>query len=163
IEIMEYANKVIKKVKSSDILLAKPVIRHGVPPDVLDFKCVKDMVHAIENLLKIQIASGYKSIALVGKTLKECQLLKESLSTPYEILLGDETLYEGQVLIVPSYVSKGLEFDVVFIFNIYEGYSDEDLDLKLLYVAITRARHRLFRMRIQGLGDSSELNTNSDS
>ncbi|HBV89285.1 MAG TPA: hypothetical protein DEF42_22150 [Desulfosporosinus sp.] len=121
------------------------------------------MVHAIENLLKIQIASGYKSIALVGKTLKECQLLKESLSTPYEILLGDETLYEGQVLIVPSYVSKGLEFDVVFIFNIYEGYSDEDLDLKLLYVAITRARHRLFRMRIQGLGDSSELNTNSDS
>ena len=44
IEIMEYANEVIKKVKSSDILLAKPVIRHGVPPHVKDFKSVKALV-----------------------------------------------------------------------------------------------------------------------
>ncbi|MCO1603080.1 RNA polymerase recycling motor HelD [Desulfosporosinus nitroreducens] len=152
IEIMEYANQVIKKVKATDILLAKPVIRHGVPPDVLAFKSVKDMVHAIENLLEIQLAGGYKSIALIGKTLKECQLLKKNLNIPCEILHGDETLYEGQVLIVPSYVSKGLEFDVVFIFNIHEHYSDEDLDLKLLYVAMTRARHRLFRMSISKSG-----------
>jgi DNA helicase-2/ATP-dependent DNA helicase PcrA len=146
IEIMEYANEVIKKVKATNILLAKPVIRHGVPPQIQTFKSVKDLVNALEKELETQVANDYKSIALIGKTLKECQLLKKNLSTPYEILQGDETLYEGQVLIVPSYVSKGLEFDVVFIFNIHEQYSDEDLDLKLLYVAITRARHRLFRM-----------------
>ena len=148
IEIMKYANEVIKKVKTSDIILAKPVIRHGIPPHALSFKSVKDMVHALENLLKIQLASGYKSIALIGKTLKECQLLKKNLTKSYDILQGDEALYEGQILIVPSYVAKGLEFDVVFIFNIHEHYSDEDLDLKLLYVAITRARHHLFRMSL---------------
>lgn len=148
IEIMEYANKVIEKVKSSDILLAKPVIRHGNPPQIQNFKSVKALVHALEKELEIQLASGYKSIALIGKTLKECKLLKKSLTTPYEILQGDEALYEGQVLIVPSYVAKGLEFDVVLIFNIHEHYSDEDLDLKLLYVAITRARHRLYRMSL---------------
>ncbi len=148
IEIMEYANEVIKKVKFTDILLAKPVIRHGAPPSVISFKSVKDMVLGIENLLEIQLASGYKSIALIGRTLKECQLLKKNLTKSYEILQGDETLYEGQILIVPSYVAKGLEFDVVFIFNLHEHYSDEDLDLKLLYVAITRARHCLFRMSL---------------
>lgn len=148
IEIMEYANEVIKKVKSSDIILAKPVIRHGAPPQVQNFKNLKALVHALENELETQLASGYKSIALIGKTLKECQLLKKSLTASYEILQGDEALYEGQILIVPSYVAKGLEFDVVLIFNIHEHYSDEDLDLKLLYVAITRARHRLYRMSL---------------
>ncbi|HBW34504.1 RNA polymerase recycling motor HelD [Desulfosporosinus sp. BICA1-9] len=148
IEIMDYANEVIKKVKSTDILLAKPVIRHGTPPYIIDFKSVKDMVLGIESLLEIQLASGYKSIALIGKTLKECQLLKKNLTKSYEILQGDETIYEGQILIVPSYVAKGLEFDAVFIFNIHEDYSDEELDLKLLYVAITRARHCLYRMSL---------------
>jgi len=148
IEIMEYANAVIKKVKTSDIILAKPVIRHGTLPYVLSFKSVKDMANAFENLLQIQLVSGYKSIALIGKTLKECQLLKKNLTKSYDILQGDEALYEGQILIVPSYVAKGLEFDVVFIFNIHEHYSNEDLDLKLLYVAITRARHHLFRMSL---------------
>lgn len=148
IEIMEYANEVIKKVKSSDILLAKPVIRHGVPPQVLSFKRVKDLVHVLESELELQLASGYKSIALIGKTLQECQLLKKNLAKSYEILQGDETLYEGQVLIVPSYVAKGLEFDIVFIVNLHEHYSEEDLDLKLLYVAITRARHRLYKMSL---------------
>lgn len=148
IEIMEYANEIIKKIKTSNILLAKPVIRYGVPPQVQSFKSIKDMVHALENELETQLASGYQSIALIGKTLKECQLLKKNLSKSYDILQGDEALYEGQILIVPSYVAKGLEFDVVFIFNIHEHYSDEELDLKLLYVAITRARHRLYRMSL---------------
>ena len=45
---------------------------------------------------------------------------------------------------MPSYLSKGLEFDAVIITNadIY-NYTDSEVDTKLLYVCITRAMNTL--------------------
>jgi len=45
---------------------------------------------------------------------------------------------------VSSNLSKGLEFDAVIIINIDDIYNEDELDLKLLYVAMTRAQHKLF-------------------
>jgi DNA helicase-2/ATP-dependent DNA helicase PcrA len=47
------------------------------------------------------------------------------------------------VFIIPVYMSKGLEFDVVLICDTdITNYNNED-DKKLLYIASTRALHRL--------------------
>ncbi|MDF2595028.1 MAG: helicase [Clostridia bacterium] len=47
------------------------------------------------------------------------------------------------VFIIPVYMSKGLEFDAVLICDTNtENYHSED-DKKLLYIACTRALHRL--------------------
>ena len=46
---------------------------------------------------------------------------------------------------MPSYLSKGLEFDSVILYNTNDvNYTDSNIDIKLLYVAITRAMHELF-------------------
>ena len=47
------------------------------------------------------------------------------------------------VFIIPVYMSKGLEFDAVLVCDAdRQNYHNED-DKKLLYVACTRALHRL--------------------
>jgi DNA helicase-2/ATP-dependent DNA helicase PcrA len=50
---------------------------------------------------------------------------------------------KGSVVIVPSYLSKGLEFDAVLIVSLEDAYKEEELDIKLLYVGMTRPMHRL--------------------
>ena len=46
---------------------------------------------------------------------------------------------------MPSYLSKGLEFEAVILSNANDiKYTLSDIDMKLLYVAITRAMHELY-------------------
>ena len=46
---------------------------------------------------------------------------------------------------MPSYLSKGLEFDSVILYNANDAsYTNTNIDMKLLYVAITRAMHELY-------------------
>jgi DNA helicase-2/ATP-dependent DNA helicase PcrA len=51
---------------------------------------------------------------------------------------------KGHVVIIPSYLSKGLEFDAVLLVCMEEPYKQVDLDIKLLYVSMTRPMHRLY-------------------
>ncbi len=45
---------------------------------------------------------------------------------------------------MPSYLTKGLEFDAVLIYDVSaQRFSNNALDIKLLYVMITRALHEL--------------------
>ena len=44
---------------------------------------------------------------------------------------------------MPSYLSKGLEFDAVILYNA-NSVTDNNIDSKLLYVAMTRAMHELY-------------------
>lgn len=59
------------------------------------------------------------------------------------------------VMVLPIYMTKGLEFDTVILWNPdEESYLVTDEDAKLLYVAITRALHELhivYKGRLSGL------------
>ena len=93
-------------------------------------------------------AGGYESIALICKSMEECKRVKKYFDQDggisVRLLTGEEVSYRGGVVLVPSYVAKGLEFDVVFIIAIEDKYSSADIDVKLLYVAMTRALHKLY-------------------
>ena len=162
IEIMTLANRVLEQGEvKSDIALAEPVVRHGRDPEINLFTGIdelgielKDKIGEIEN-------EGYQSIALVGKTWPECasirkMLAKQGLSN-IPILTGNEDDYQAGVFIIPSYATKGLEFDVVFVINIEEVYGYGELDTTLLYVSLTRAMHRLFVYELK----SRKLKANS--
>ncbi|NLC19582.1 MAG: ATP-binding domain-containing protein [Clostridiales bacterium] len=48
-------------------------------------------------------------------------------------------------MVLPIYMTKGLEFDAVILWNPDdESYPVNDADAKLLYVAVTRALHELY-------------------
>lgn len=61
------------------------------------------------------------------------------------LISGKEEVYKIGVVVLPSCLAKGLEFDAVLIFNADStGYTEDELDIKLLYVAMTRPLHKLY-------------------
>lgn len=145
-EVMQLANAVINQL-CDNVTLAKPVIRHGPKPQRAEVWDTGQIVDLIADTLRRPEISVFKTFAVIGKTLQECQDVQRMLAkkgVEAVLLTGEETAYGGGVVVLPVYVAKGLEFDVVFIVNIKERYVANNLDIKLLYVAMTRALHRLY-------------------
>ena len=144
IEIMSEANKISSAINLGE---AKPVIRESGP--VIKTKVdSKSKNEYIAKRVKDYLDNGYKSIAIVYKNQTEMakisKLLKEK-NIDNEIIYKDQEKYNGGVCILTSYLSKGLEFDVVIVADSDESnyVSSNVLDMKLLYVAMTRALHKL--------------------
>ena len=151
IEIMNLANQVIKQYKNPNIILAKPVIRHGNIPLVRALDTVEELLKEVQEKVQEKVQDltkeNFKSIALICKTNDECIKVKKHLDRNKinsHLLKEDDSNYEAGVVVVPSYLAKGLEFDAVIIINSEEEYLEEELDIKLLYVAMTRPMHRLY-------------------
>lgn len=147
VEIMEAANKVIKLCPIEGLILAKPVVRHGEHPESVQLATKELMIPSINKKLEQFVIEGFHSIAIIGKTLKECEILHKALKHKGEnkitLLDGKEDSFHHGIVLVPSYLAKGLEFDAVIIVQYEETYTEDELDLKLLYVAMTRALHRV--------------------
>ena len=133
IEIMEEANKI-------NVLLnldkAIPVIRHGEKVDYTNKKVI-DLI--------IELKNKYKTVAIITKTQNETNDLYEELKDQIDInLINSSNLnYNSNINILPSYLSKGLEFDSVIIVGKEKFKEENSLDMKLLYVSMTRALHKL--------------------
>ena len=144
IEIMNEANKISKEIGLDEAL---PVIRSAGP--VIKSKINKsDKENYIVNQVKKYKEAGFKSIAIIYKNQKELVNMNKKLkenSIESEIIYKDQEKYDGGICLLTSYLSKGLEFDVVIIADaeneIYKY--DNKLDMKLLYVSMTRALHKL--------------------
>ncbi|MDW2799240.1 RNA polymerase recycling motor HelD [Clostridium boliviensis] len=148
IEIMDLANEVIKLIPDEKVILAKPVVRHGEKPSVIQFNSKDEIISKTEKKVEELLTEGYSSIAIIGKTPRECRNIYKEFrkrgKIKTKLLEGKEEEYDHNIVVVPSYLSKGLEFDAVLIINIEDTYKEEALDLKLLYVSMTRALHRLY-------------------
>ncbi|WP_341348999.1 3'-5' exonuclease [Fervidicella metallireducens] len=145
---MDAANKVISNLKDENLVPAKPVIRHGEKVSLIKKENLRSSVEDINKKIKYLKNKGYKTFAIICKTLEECKTVFNSIKNedynPY-IITGKEKEYRTGVIVVPSYLSKGLEFDVVFISDgSKEKYTTAELDVKLLYVAMTRPLHKLY-------------------
>lgn len=145
-EIMNEANKVLMKIKQKEnINLAIPVSRHGEEVNYISAKSIEEKIKIMEDRILSLKNKGYKNIAIIAKDMNNCNEIYEKIDKQKnEIKLLSENLekYEGGTTIIPSYLSKGLEFDSVIIYG-YESFEDNELDIKLLYVAMTRAMHTL--------------------
>ncbi|QGU00321.1 UvrD/Rep helicase family protein [Candidatus Syntrophocurvum alkaliphilum] len=147
IEIMDLANDVLKLTELPGLVLAKPVVRHGEKPKVLRQKNQNETISALEKRVQDLKEKDYSTVAIICKTTKECTKLKKSLDKRGNIaakqLNANDISYEGGIVILSAYHAKGLEFDAVIITTLEEDYEQTELDLKLLYVAMTRALHSL--------------------
>ncbi len=147
VEIMDLANKALQKVMKDKMVAAKPVVRHGKQPEVVSFSGADELAAAVvERVFRLE-QDGCSSIAMIGKTWSECESIKELIDqnglTGLALMTGNEEVYSAGVVILPSYAAKGLEFDAVIIISIEEPYLHNELDAKLLYVAMTRSLHQL--------------------
>lgn len=146
-EIMAAANRVINRINRGQLVLAKPVVRHGEPVRILKAESIPELVKGIEDKIVEVREAGFQSIAVIGKTIAECESLARYFKGPETpvMMTGKETEYRSGLVMLPSYLAKGLEFDVVIIANAdSHNYQENELDTKLLYVVMTRPLHRLY-------------------
>lgn len=149
-EIMNVANHVISNILDKlKCPLGEPVMKNGAPVTMKEFESEEKMVEQIVSRLTELKEKGLKNIALIGKTVEDCEILKKQLDAypvgkEIHIITDKDAEYNGGISIVPSYLSKGLEFDAVIITNAdINNYTKSEVDTKLLYVCITRAMNVL--------------------
>lgn len=145
VEIIEFANKVLEKQKNYETS-AVPILRHGDKPKVIKFNNNREFCEEVDKIVEKIINEGRTSIAIIGKSLKECKKIRDALRkySKYDFVLVKEDNKELDLdkIIIPSYLTKGLEFDCSIVYNLDEDvYNDNEMDKKLLYVALTRALH----------------------
>ena len=92
----------------------------------------------------------------------ECKDIKKRIDKYIEnvkLIKSKDSEYFAGISVVPSYLAKGLEFDAVMLYNVDENtYKNEILDIKLLYVAITRAMSKLDAYYIENLTELLKQN-----
>ncbi|MBB4824430.1 DNA helicase-2/ATP-dependent DNA helicase PcrA [Sporosarcina luteola] len=143
IEIMELANEVLKEMQE-DLPLVEPVVRHGREPEFYEMTELEpEKIQAIYEEIRLR---GHRSVALICKSRSEAREIFSRLETAGMLvqLLDEQSDIDGdRMLIVPSHLSKGLEFDAVIVAAFDDPFRNQPIDRKLLYVAMTRPMHEL--------------------
>lgn len=104
----------------------------------------KEIIEQLENDLIEMKNIGFEKIAIITKNSKKAIKLYNLLSSKENIQLVSDSkcVVNNKVIIIPSYLSKGLEFDGVIIYNDSElEYTEQEKNL--YYVVCTRAQHKL--------------------
>lgn len=143
-EIMEEAKTILEDIKDDyNLQLAEPIFRHG--ENVEHIKISNNKIEKIIELINKEVKKENNNIAIICKDEKETEEIYNKLIEEIEIKMisNKSKEYEGGITILPSYYSKGLEFDSVIITD-KSKYTNTILDKKLLYVAYTRAMHKLY-------------------
>jgi DNA helicase-2/ATP-dependent DNA helicase PcrA len=146
IEIMNAANEVLSLAKLPGLIPAKPVVRHGDAPGLFRLTDKEEWLNTLENKLAV-LKTKHKTIAVICKTDEECDKVVKKLVKRGKVsvkrLHEEDISYEGGIVILPTHLAKGLEFDAVVIAVFEDDFHEKELDIKLLYVAMTRALHSL--------------------
>lgn len=134
-EIIEYTNKILNLTFVSAIRKDnnKPVLFRK------ETNLKKQLLNDINYLKK-----EYKSVAIITKDDEEANeiynLLKDDINIG-KITINEE-IFRKDLIVVPSYMAKGLEFDSVIVYNKINNIYKEN-EKYLYYVACTRAQHEL--------------------
>ncbi len=133
IEISEYAGKILEKASFGKYKI-EPVIRHGLPVWESGRLLETEMYEKATEIISGARDKGYHSIAVICKDETEADFIGKWLE---------------DVTILPIRLTKGLEFDVVILWNLnMEQAALKQSDAKLLYVAVTRALHELYLLNL---------------
>lgn len=130
-----------------------PFNRQGDLPHIY----VKDGVDAAVEQVKQQSElnlADHETTAIIGKTLKECKELSGKLAElgvkSTLIRTENQRLVKG-IIVVPSYLAKGLEFDSVIMWDASTACYPDESDRQLVYTISTRAMHRLTVVAVKSL------------
>ncbi|MBM7540335.1 RNA polymerase recycling motor HelD [Amphibacillus cookii] len=144
IEIMQLANQMISHSQRS-FPLADPVIRYGGLPEFHIIKDNKQLIKQILATLELNKQRNLIKTAIICKSLLTCEKILNQLNKVNVNcqLLSDNDHITSDIVVVPVHLAKGLEFDAVILAELDDCYTNTNQDQKLLYVAITRAMHKL--------------------
>ncbi len=144
-EISNFCGKILPQS-----ITGENVFRSGNEPELIELNVNKKGDILLDRIALV-LSNELRSVAIIGKTKKHCKELYQSLlkvktvrhNFKIVLLNNEEQLYKTGVVIIPSYLAKGLEFDSVHIVTDEIYRYDEERERKLFYTVCTRALHEL--------------------
>lgn len=137
-----------------------PFERDGALPVLTQLSDRAALHRAITTKVEALRQDGYNSIAIICKTAEESKHAFEALSNIEDVKLikYGSPEYEQGVVIIPSYLSKGIEFEAVIIYDASKHIYGDDSLRRVFYTACTRAMHYL---QLYSVGEPSPLLRNA--
>ena len=136
-EIVEYTNKILN-------LNHVNAIRRDTHKPIIFRRHLENLKDELLSDIKT-LSSTYSSVAIITKDDSEAKkiysLIKKEVNVSYIGL--DTKNFKRDLIVVPAYLAKGLEFDSVILYNDRKN-SYKKNERNLLYVACTRAQHELY-------------------
>ena len=125
--------------------VADYVNRDGELPEVIcgsNQKAMYDLIAENINELKVK---GAKSIAIITRTEIDCRVAYESLAelVGIRLITAEKQEFFTGTVIIPSYLSKGLEFDAVLVLCMDPTMYEKQEETRLIYTVCTRALNKL--------------------
>lgn len=124
----------------------EPFNRDGAKPTITKVADDSQLVREIKERIDLLVRSGYQSLAVICKTADESKWMHSAMQMhlPKLRLVEKETVtFEKGMIVIPSYLAKGVEFDAVIISNASNDCYGRERERKLFYTACTRAMHEL--------------------
>ena len=122
------------------------VRKGGNTPTILKTENEEHFVNQIKGILEEVKDKEYKNIAIITKDQEECnyyvELLKPHL--PVETITATSITLPNGLVVVPSFQSKGLEFDCVIIPDASEKNYNSEFEYQNLYISASRSLHHLY-------------------
>jgi len=140
IEITNFAQRIQENKKLI------PIERHGDEPCVSICHTQTDEFNKIVNLIQLFKKSAYQSLGIICKSQKQANKLYEDIRTIYDdvlILNFNSSEFKEGIVISSAHMSKGLEYDQVIVPHASDDCYKTEMDRSLLYIACTRAMHKL--------------------
>lgn len=136
-EIIEYSNKIL------NIDNACSVRRNNNIPVEIKKSTSKDIIENIKSDIKSMHVNGIKRIAIITKDVYTAKKLHQKFNNEQiQLIISPTDSLNSEIIIIPSYLSKGLEFDGVIVYNDSDNNYEEN-EKRLYYVVCTRAQHQL--------------------
>ncbi|GAX89083.1 RNA polymerase recycling motor HelD [Effusibacillus lacus] len=134
----------------------EPFNRGGRYPTVTQAADTTELAAKIKERIRSLQSEGHSTIAVIAKTASECQEAYEALQgeMPLRLITKETISFEPGILIIPSYLAKGVEFDAVIIYNASQTQYGRESERKIFYTACTRAMHEL---HVYSVGEMSRF------
>ena len=138
-EIIDYANKFLKETSIT------PLVRNGKAVEAINVKNKGDFRDKIINCINEYNGDKLDSIAIITKDQNQLEQIYDIIKDKIHVVKfnREDIIYKGGVVIIPSYLAKGLEFDGVIIAEIKESSKENKEEDLIKYIMSTRALHRL--------------------
>jgi len=139
-EITRFAKKIRPDIES------EVIERHGEQPQILQYKGIEQELNAISGLVSDFKKSKYKSLGIICKEEAQALALYERFKghkKDIHFLSHHSSAYVNGIIVTSAHMAKGMEFDEVIIPHADTKNYKTEIDKSMLYVAVTRAMHRL--------------------
>lgn len=139
-EIIDYSNRVLGL--SNICAIRRNTNIKVETKEVANSELKETIAKDIENMNELRI----QKIAIITRDMidanKVYKLIRKSKEDTIQLISSSTHTVSSPIIVIPSYLSKGLEFDGVIACNNSERNYD-DTEKNLYYVVCTRAQHKL--------------------